>query len=129
MHLLTNDELRQQRAAIVLHQFDRDYPGHGCTEADIRLYVAQTHSDEALAAHAHHYRAQKLAGERDYAAQWAKDQTAKKAAAKVTADHTAKLAEANKKAMTYLDRAEEAEREAEGLEAQLDGLWRGQGRH
>jgi hypothetical protein len=54
-------------------------------------------------------------------------EVAKKAAA-VTRRHTSELAEANKVAMTYQERAEAAERKAQGLEAQLDGLWKGQGR-
>jgi hypothetical protein len=128
MHLLTNDELRQQRAAIVLHRLDRDYPGHDCTAEDIRAHVAQTHSDEALAAHAHHYRTQKLAGERDYAAQWAKDQTAKKAAAKVTAGHTAKLSHARAKLAEMAEEKETWETRAETLEDQLSALMKRQGR-
>jgi len=62
------------------------------------------------------------------AAQYAEDQQRQKAAAAVTRTHNAKLAEANTRAMTYQERAEAAERKSKGLEAQLDGLWKGQGR-
>jgi hypothetical protein len=126
--VLTNDELRAQREVIVRHQLDRDHPGHGCTEDQIRDYVAETHSDEAIAEHARHYRAQKLASEMAYAAQYAEDQQRQKAAAAVTRTRTARLTEANTRAMTYQERAEAAERKAQGLEAQLEGLWKGQGR-
>jgi hypothetical protein len=71
--------------------------------------------------------AQKRAKEMAEAAQYAED-LRQKAAAVVARGHNAKLAEANKVAMTYQERAEAAEAKAKGLEAQLDGLWKGQGR-
>jgi hypothetical protein len=126
--VLTNDELRQQREKIVRESLDLYHPGHDCTAEDIKAHVSVTHSDEAIAEHARQWLAQKRAEQDAYAAQLAKDQEAKKAAEKATRAHSAKLADANKRAMTYQERAEAAERKAKGLEAQLDGLWKGQGR-
>jgi hypothetical protein len=60
------------------------------------------------------------------AAQYAEDQQRQMAAAAVTRTHNAKLAEANKVAMTYQERAEAAEAKAKGLELQVAGLLKGQ---
>jgi hypothetical protein len=72
--------------------------------------------------------AQKAKRDDEALAWWEADQ-AKKAQAVASRSHRVRLADADTRATTYLDRAERAERKADGLEAQLDGLWKGQGRH
>ena len=65
----------------------------------------------------------------EYAAKWVADQQLKKAAAEAAARNGGRLARAKAETATHADRADRAEHRANGLEAQLDGLWRGQGRH
>jgi hypothetical protein len=72
------------------------------------------------------WRAQQKAKQDALAAQYAEELERKRAAAVVTRNHTAKLTEANTRAMTYQDRAEHAERKADGLERQITGLLKGQ---
>jgi hypothetical protein len=124
--VLTNDELRTQREKIVKEHLDRYQPGHGFSAEDIKAHVAETHSDEAIAEHARQWRAQQKAKQDALAAQYAEELERKRAAAVVTRTHTAKLTEANTRAMTYQDRAEHAERKADGLERQITGLLKGQ---
>jgi hypothetical protein len=123
---LTNDELRSKRAGIVREELDRYQPGHGCTEEEIKAHVAVTHSDEAIAEHARLWRAQQRAERDRYAAEWTKDEAAKKAAGTLQKVNDTKLADANSKAMTYQERAEAAESKADGLERQITGLLKGQ---
>jgi alpha-galactosidase/6-phospho-beta-glucosidase family protein len=61
-----------------------------------------------------------------YAEQWVIDNNTKKAAAKVTTAHNSALDTERKRTMTYQERAEAAERQSKGLEAQVNGLLRGQ---
>ena len=87
--------------------------------------MSVTHSDETIAEHARQWLAQKRAEQDAYAAQLAKDQEAKKAAEKATRAHSAKLADANTRAMTYQERAEAAEdRKPRGLKRSLTGYGR-----
>ena len=88
--------------------------------------MADTHSDEAIAEFARQWRAQQKANQDSIAAQYAEDLERKKAQAAVTRAHTAKLAEANRVATTYQERAEAAKRKSKGLEAQIAGLLKGQ---
>jgi hypothetical protein len=124
--VLTNDELRQQREETVRHQLDRDHPGHDCTEADIKAHVAVTHSDEAIAEHARQWRAQKRAKEMADAEKYAEDLQRQKVAAAVAKGHSDRLADANKVAMTYQERAEAAEKRNKSLEDQLSGMMKAQ---
>ena len=43
----TNDQIRAQEEVRVRAQLDVEQPGHGFSDADIKAYVAKTHSDAA----------------------------------------------------------------------------------
>jgi hypothetical protein len=125
---LTVDDLRranEQHARAIYTA-----AGHSPGEAD-RLTAShmETLTDDVLVQSWQQAGRDLAAKQAAQAAQWAADQRQKAATAKVSRTHTAKLAAANKVAMTYQERAEAAERKTKGLEAQLDGLWKGQGRH
>jgi hypothetical protein len=94
----------------------------------IKEYIANTVTDEFLFQDFQRMAAEKRAKDLTAAEQYAEDQERQKAAAVVAKGHSDRLATANKKATTYSERAEAAESKAKGLEAQLEGLWKGQGR-
>jgi hypothetical protein len=124
--VMTNDELRSSREERIREELDRDHPGHDCTEADIKAYVAVTHSDEAIAEHAREWRAQQRAEHDRYAAEYAEDQRRKAEAAKVTAGHSTKLAHEKRATAEETERADRAEGKVRGLERQITGLLKGQ---
>jgi hypothetical protein len=92
----------------------------------IKEHIATTYTDEVLFRDFQRIVAEKRAKDLAYAEQLAAEQKAKATAIAVTRRHTSELAEANKVAMTYQGRAEAAEAKAKGLEAQVNGLLRGQ---
>jgi hypothetical protein len=92
----------------------------------IKECIATNYTDEVLAHGFRQQAAQKRAKEAQDAALWLADRNAKLAAEKVTTAHNTALATERKQTMTYQERAERAEWKAKGLEAQVNGLLRGQ---
>jgi hypothetical protein len=121
------DETRRVYETFTLKALAQHHPEvpRETLEPLIKEHIATTYSDEVLAAQFRQMAAEKRAKDLAYAEQLAAEQKVKAAAA-VTRAHNAKLAEANKAATTYQERAETAESKAKGLEAQVNGLLRGQ---
>jgi hypothetical protein len=94
----------------------------------IQEHIATTYTDEVLFQDFNRMAADKRAKEAAYWNEYYAADAAKKAAAKLKQVNEDKLADANKVAMTYLERAEEAEDRNESLEDQLSALMRQQGR-
>jgi hypothetical protein len=118
----TNDQIRAQEEVRVRAQLDVEQPGHGYSDEDIKVYVAQTHSDAANKRRSWEH--QKVLMTRAQVAHDAAEVVKEQAA--VTRAHNTALTTERKKVTTFKERAEAAESKAKGLEAQLAGLWKGQ---
>jgi hypothetical protein len=102
---------------MVKFTLDHYAPGGESLDPEaVKTFVAENYPDEVLADQFRQQAAQKRAKEMAEAAQYAED-LRQKAAAVVARGHNAKLAEANKVAMTYQERAEAAEAKARARSA------------
>jgi hypothetical protein len=121
------ENTRQMMVRFTLNATERHHPevSRETLEPLIKEYVAENYTDEVLAHQFREQAAQERAKDAEVTTQWLAERDAKVAAQKVTATHNAKLADANKVAMTYQERAETAEKRATSLENQIEGLMKG----
>jgi hypothetical protein len=123
---MTKDDVRAQKAAELRRALDQRQPGHGYSDEDIERAVAVTYSDEAQDENKRLWLANQKAEREQRCAQSVVDVAAKKSAAKVTRIHDDRLAHEKAATTVETERADKAEWTARGLQAQIDGLLKGQ---
>jgi hypothetical protein len=122
------DKTRQTFVAFTLNALAQQFTPEELKAAEhaIKENIAATYTDDVLAAQFRQMAADKRAKDMADAEQYAEDLERQKVAAVVAKGHRDRLADANKVATTYQERAEAAESKANGLEAQISGLLKGQ---